>query len=181
MVHGKKHSKKVQGRSGPSFGALWVRKLLKKKRGWKKIWKDACVEIGRACADPSFASSFTESCKVLAKIPQFGIKYGAKHMVRSSYVYRHWVWDLDDLQLKDNEWVACMQMNEDTTKKGFGALGVETMSEARVMKRTISEAMSAAASSTTPTSASSSFSMFSWAPSNRACIFTTPCRGGRCR
>ena len=145
--NGKKHGKKIQGRSGPFFGALWIRKLLKAPR-WKKIWKDACVEIGRACADPNFDSSFKDSCKVLSKLKGFGIKYGAKHMIRSAYIYRHWVWDLDDLLLEDRDWADCMAMNEDTTKKGFRSLGVETMPEAEVMKGTLSEAMSAASTST---------------------------------
>ena len=102
QTHGKLHAKKVQGLSNRYFGAAWLQKVLAAP-DWKTRWDEACEHVGAMCRDPHFASTFRESCKVLAQLPGVGVDYGSKWMVRGGYVLREWVWHAPPLPMTEKE------------------------------------------------------------------------------
>ena len=146
QTHGKLHAKKVQGLSNRYFGAAWLQKVLAAP-DWKTRWDEACEHVGAMCRDPHFASTFRESCKVLAQLPGVGVDYGSKWMVRGGYVLREWVWHAPPLPMTEKEWPVLCDMNEETTGRGFRSLGTNDLTHALIMRVSLAGAMSAAATS----------------------------------
>jgi hypothetical protein len=124
--HGKKHAKKVQGRSGIHGGRAWITELLASP-GWQNRWNEACEVVGSICCEADNEHSSNHCWLITARLAGVGKTYGSQQIMRLAHICRVWACNLAPVTIEAEDWPVFRDMMKDNVGEGLKAIDVHTL------------------------------------------------------